>query len=149
MPTRELIMGHVVIIHVHRVQLTKHKHQSSSPKLQLDFTFRRLPANHSDNFVVLILAHGTYPFYYYYYYYFQIFLFFILAYGTYPFIIIILIFNIFSNFQNLMQRVPHQAYQVERERRSFIVCADHAGQFVKDVFFFFFLFFGVPRLCGY
>jgi hypothetical protein len=76
---------------------------------------------------------------------------------------LLLLLLLFFNLQNLMQRVQHQAYQVEREReRSFIVCADlqrdisppdPAGQFVKDVFFFFFSFFKiifwVPRLWCY
>jgi hypothetical protein len=127
-------------------QSSAYKAQTSKllSKAPVGLTYKRLPANHSDNFVVLILAHGTYPFIIIIIIIISIILFFfILSYGTYPFIIIIIIF---SNFQNLMQRVQHQAYQVEREPRSFIVCADfqrdisppdHAGQFVKDVPFFF------------
>ncbi len=58
---------------------------SKLSKAPVGLTYKRLPANHSDNFVVLILAHGTYPFKNYYYYFQILFYFWFLHYGTYPF----------------------------------------------------------------
>jgi hypothetical protein len=71
MPTREVRMGDVVIMYTEfSLQGTNIKAQQSSAKLQLDLLTKVSQQNHSDNFVVLILAHGTYPFKYYYYYYY-------------------------------------------------------------------------------